>query len=46
METSVTGYIMERACDFGIADNNVRLQFADGLSEKISLCVFRRNGEA
>ena len=46
METCVTGHIMERACNLGIADDNVALQRADGLAENISLAAFRLNGEA
>ena len=45
-EFGIIRHVMERACDSGIADNDVILQRADGLSEKSSLAAFRRNGEA
>ena len=46
VETGIVRYVMKRACDFGIADGNVRLKFRYGLPEKISFSRLRLNGEA
>ena len=42
----VAGYVMKRACDLRVADNDIRLKLVDGLPEDGCLAAFRRNGEA
>lgn len=45
-ELGVTGYVVKRACDLRVADNDIRLKLVDGLPEDGCLAAFRRNGEA
>lgn len=42
----IAGNVMQRACNSGIADRDIRLKVAYGLSENSSLTVLRLNGEA
>lgn len=44
-EPSVAGYVVKRACDLRVADNDIRLKLVDGLPEDGYLAAFRRNGE-
>ena len=42
----ISGDIMQGACNSGIADRDIRLELAYGLSENSSLTALRLNGEA
>lgn len=42
----IAGDVMQGACNSGIADRDIRLKVAYGLSENSSLTVLRLNGEA
>ena len=45
-ELGVAGYVVKRACDLRVTDNDIRLKLVDGLPEDGCLAAFRRNGEA
>lgn len=45
-EPGVAGYVVKRACNLRVTDNDIRLKLVDGLPEDGCLAAFRRNGEA